>query len=306
VSFSAQETELYDWLRSSLPRWFFEDDEDAQEIWGAIVKGSQPTRAQADQWLEATYILTAEDIWLDQHARDRGTFRQSGESDDVLRDRLRTVEDAVTPPALKAAVDSVLAAAGVAGTCALVELRRDRGYFGRWDPLTGTGGTFGEAATALFTPDVAFTFPPLQAGGSSGEPFDFALVITGSADPADDSPVNSYDFMITGLDGEAVKYADPGLTTGPDPTTAWEVHRYVDGTTSLLTASVEALPPTGAGRKKAYLSRGWRMGSSGRPSSLIVILPYGTDAATALAVAEALRRKAAGGFRRYVERRTSP
>jgi hypothetical protein len=72
-----------------------------------------------------------------------------------------------------------------------------------------------------------------------------------------------------------------------------------------------------ADRKAAYFSRGYRMTRqfTANPSlvaadraahSFIVILPYGTTAATALAVEEALRQKRAGGILAWTERRLNP
>lgn len=60
-------------------------------------------------------------------------------------------------------------------------------------------------------------------------------------------------------------------------------------------------------RKRAYLSRGYRMAGTGREATaIIVILPYGTSAATAASIAEALRQKKAGGVKVIVERRLNP
>jgi hypothetical protein len=57
-------------------------------------------------------------------------------------------------------------------------------------------------------------------------------------------------------------------------------------------------------RHSAYLGRGYRMAKPG--SAFIIILPYGSTAATAAAVREALRQKKAAGIRALVEWRQSP
>jgi hypothetical protein len=63
----------------------------------------------------------------------------------------------------------------------------------------------------------------------------------------------------------------------------------------------------GTGRKLAYFSRGYRMaGTTREATKIIVILPFGTSAATAQSIAEALRQKKAGGVAVIVERRQSP
>ena len=49
-------------------------------------------------------LVGASGIWLDLHASGYGLLRAPGETDDQLRTRLRNVEDAVTRPAILAAV----------------------------------------------------------------------------------------------------------------------------------------------------------------------------------------------------------
>ena len=68
--------------------------------------------------------------WLDQHARDRGTRRQFGEADPALRDRLRNTPEALTRESLLDSINSILSAEGLADTANMVELTRDRAYFG--------------------------------------------------------------------------------------------------------------------------------------------------------------------------------
>lgn len=83
---------------------------------------------------------------------------------------------------------------------------------------------------------------------------------------------------------------------------------------------------TSTGRKHSYLSRGYRMAGSAWPlypgggavwpgdtsdtgrrgTGIIMVLPYGTTSAAALAVADMLRVKHAGGFWLSVERRLNP
>ena len=54
-------------------------------------------------------IGTAEGQWLDLIAKGQGLRRQVGETDTSLRQRLRTTPDALTRPAILAAVDAILA-----------------------------------------------------------------------------------------------------------------------------------------------------------------------------------------------------
>jgi hypothetical protein len=290
MAFSAEEQELYDWLKSSLPSWLFQDDDAAEEVWGAIVKGVQPVRAQVDSWRDALEILLAEGVWLNQHARDRGTFRQASETDVALRSRLRTVEDAVTLPALEAAINAVLDATGVTADCAIVELRKDRAFFNTYTPI-------GSGVADDFTLVPGTTTVQLNGVVPSPSGYEVyrgsTITIAGAT-----SAANNGTFPIVGIANDRIEYTNAaGVEEGFAGT--WQVDSNADG------------------RKVAYMSRGYRMtrqftadaasvSSARAAQSFIVILPYGTTAATALAVTEALRKKRAGGILVYVERRVNP
>lgn len=89
------ELELMEIIKSTIPKWGFQDC--PQELWYSMVKQwALIKRNKVDQDVAKTYILEATGIWLEQHARDRATYRQPFEDDVALRDRLRNVQDAVT------------------------------------------------------------------------------------------------------------------------------------------------------------------------------------------------------------------
>lgn len=130
MAYSVSEQSLYDHLRGTLPSWFFQTSASPEEIWGAYVKLFDAARAQADGWGNYARILEATGIWLDQHAVDRGTARQAGESDEELRTRIRVPEDSVTLGALLTRVQAILTASGIPSpSVAIVELRRDKAFF---------------------------------------------------------------------------------------------------------------------------------------------------------------------------------
>lgn len=58
--------------------------------------------------------------------------------------------------------------------------------------------------------------------------------------------------------------------------------------------------------RAAYLNRGYRVSRAPRDHTIIIILPYGTSATVASAVAEAVRLARAGGVLAYVEVRGVP
>jgi hypothetical protein len=118
---SPDEKEIFEVGKTSIPKFFFQKDEAPSEPLAAAAKAYALAKAQITDWWSQSFIKTATGFWLDQHARDRGTRRQANESDATLRARLRQIEDAVTLPALQAAVAAVLTAAGVVGSATFVE-----------------------------------------------------------------------------------------------------------------------------------------------------------------------------------------
>lgn len=276
---STEEQALLDWLLSSIPRWLHMDDptRSAQEVWASAVKSLILAQRQGEDWIRATYILTAEGVWLNQHGKDRGTGRQLDESDVALRERLRSYEDAVTNPFLTDVAQAIIDAEGITGDVALLELRRDKAHFRTYTPLGGDGttpSTFTKngdeitldtgVALSGYEKDRSLTVVSATTGGNNGV-FDIKR-LAGNSSFVYDNPT--------------------GVTEALGAGTTWQVDEDADG------------------HRRAYMGRGYRMGQP--RSAFILILPYGSTAATAAAVREALRQKKAGGIVVYVERRTSP
>lgn len=295
MALTSQEQELLDFALGSLPDWF-RDDRRQMEFLGGAAKIFGAARTQVEYWFRQALISQADGPvpglpdWLQQHAIDRGSRRQSGESDAVLAERIRNVPDALNLDAIQDAIDAVLVAAGVVGTAALLELRKDRAFLVVNAPQTGTGGTFGTSGSAkTFTPTAGFARPPYRSATISPV-LVHKLVISGAA-----AGGNNGTFPVTGIVVNGAAYTNAGAVAGADAGVTWRIDRY-DAAGNLLTA--------GAGRHDAYLTRGHRIGS--QVATLVVILPFGTDEPTRLAVLEALRQKKAAGVRAIVERRENP
>lgn len=79
-------------------------------------------------YVNGARLSTATGLFLDQHARDRGLRRQDGETDDQLRDRLRTPPKAGTVTAITDAINQIL---GTDDELYLIELPKDSLYFDR-------------------------------------------------------------------------------------------------------------------------------------------------------------------------------
>ena len=128
MALTSDEQELFDLAKANLPKELFRAS--PQEPLQAAAKIIGAARAQLKAWVEAAYLKTSTGDWLEQHAKDRSTRRQTQESDAALRERLRRVEDALTPSALLSAINAILAAEGVSGSAALIVLPRDQAFMG--------------------------------------------------------------------------------------------------------------------------------------------------------------------------------
>lgn len=299
MAYTAEEQKFYDWARGALPRFLFAKDRTEEEM-SSFVKIFDQARQQIEAYFAQTLITQATGTgadYLNQHALDRDTARTDGETDVALRQRLRLVEDALIRSEIESAIEDVLAADGITADANVVEIRRFKGFFRDDAADTGTGGVFsGTPPNMLFEPDAGWSggnlTPGLPYTGVSWSkdtwPVNWKLVLSGCASAGNDGT-----FVTTGFDDDAVTYANASGVAETDATCTWTIQKHdTDGN------QIDS-------RMESYLSRGYRM-TRATASGLIVILPYGTTAATALAVEEAVRQKKAAGFQLIVERRTSP
>lgn len=129
------ERSLFDHAKRSLPRLLFAAPGAVQEWLQGFAAMFAAAKMAVDTWLgRYTFITKSPGPWLDARAWERGLRRQAGESDAALAARCRSFRDVVTLPALRAGINAILAVAGL-GPCAIVELRKDKAFTGRF-----TGG----------------------------------------------------------------------------------------------------------------------------------------------------------------------
>jgi hypothetical protein len=276
MAYTANEQQLYDHLKASIPSWFFQRSGSPEEIWGAYVKLYDAARNQVDAWRAQTMILAATGIWLDQHAADRGATRQASETDAALRTRIRVSEDAVTLAALKSHVQAIMTAAGVPSPLVgFLELRKDRAHLQEDQFVVQWGGTgAGQTRSGVFCTLATTTINPLLARDYLNR----SVTITGGSGP--DNVTTS----ISSATSSSITWINGAGTTNPSP----------------VGLVVTMLP-----RKYAYVGRGYRMGQQ-RPLKLIIILPYGTPASARKAVDEYVRSHKAGGYAHVLEVRGVP
>lgn len=287
MSLTTDEQALYDFAKNSLPRWLFATPRAEEEL-GAFVKIFNRARQQIVFWASQTYLFNAlgasagEPDWLEQHAHERGTGRQLGETNAALAERLRNQEDALTRAALLTLINAMLDAAAVtSNNYGLVELRRDRGFMVTRAQVTGVG-----AGPDAFTKSGTTMTLTLAAAPFEGWMLGTTLTLTGAT-----SGANNGSFPITAFVGDAgVRYTNASGVVETFGGT-WKVNAPIDG------------------RKDAYLSRGYRMTSNARVTGmpgLLAILPYPTAEGLRLAVVEALRLRKMAGIPVSAERRLNP
>lgn len=297
MALTAEEQKILDFALAAMPSWFT-SDERAQEFMGAAAKLMGAGKLQAVHWLGQTLILDAvgpvgnEPDWLEQHAQDRGTSRQDGETDATLRARLRAVPDALTLPTILSGIQDIMDAAGVPSPIvAIVELPKDGAFFRDSVSDTGTGGEFFGTPPAMeFAPTIPFKVGGGGGGGSILRP----VIVNGDITFAGSlSAGNDGTFAVTGLNGALAQFSNASGVVEVDGVTTWTQVKKDEAGNVL------------DGFKDSYLSRGFRL-SQARPARILVILPFGSTTGDAAAVEEYLRQKKGAGFAAVVERRTSP
>lgn len=287
-------TDLLNVARDVLPTWFSQTGRAEEDLYAFSLIAEDAGEIVAF-WLSQTNILDAvgatgtEPDWLNQHAKDRGTRRTPGETDALLRSRLRNVPDALTRSPLLSGIQAILTAEGISGAPAMLELRRDKAYLREYLNDTGTGGTFsaGTGTTMRFEPTAGFARPPYYAGVFPG--YGYRMTFSGAL-----SAFNNGIYTVTGLYENAVEFTNSSGVPMIDGVVTWAAQKLdQDGN---LADSFQ----------HTYLSRGYRIGRGSGAMMIIVILPYGSTAQTAANVEEFLRQKKGAGIIVLVERRLVP
>lgn len=270
MALSNEEQDLLTWLLSSIPKAIWMDDPrlSKQEVWTAAVKSLILVQRQAEDWQRATYITEAEGVWLNLHAKERGTNRQAGELDPGLRDRLRNVADAVTVSAIVTAVRAYLDSAGYTGPLGFLELRQDKGFFNTLTPSGDPIDSFAKNGNEM----TMYSVDDLT-GYEKGS----LVTIAGAA------AGNNGTFRVTDVT-QGLVYTNAAGIAG------------ISGGTYQLDANH-------AGKRSAYFGRGYRMARGG---GFILILPYGTFQTDVAAIREILRQRKAAGFSAIVEQASIP
>ena len=116
--------ELYQQLLRHGPSWLCESEDVMVAMLAAFAQVFGRIECAVDTMHARTFVQEADGSWLDQHGLERSIPRGAGELDAAYRARLAGIGDAVTKPAILAAVDALLDV----GTASMEEHRRDAAY----------------------------------------------------------------------------------------------------------------------------------------------------------------------------------
>lgn len=106
----------YTTLKGWLPDWWTISGEDDAILWG-MAAVLEKLQASMGQHVGQTYILQAEEGYLDEHGGERNLTRLLGELNPTFADRIRNIVNTTNRPALKGLVDALLDV----GECTIVE-----------------------------------------------------------------------------------------------------------------------------------------------------------------------------------------
>ena len=300
MALDADGLELLEVGQSAIPPVFRDSarvQDDLHALAAMAAKTIQVGRTMLDRVLveEASVDAGGED-WLDLLAGDYGTGRQYGETNAVLRERMRTVPAGVIRSEVLALAQAIVDAASVSGTVAMVEMPRDQAHASEWvaDGATN-GGVFSIVSGKMrFTPTTPFAYPPCAVGLSGGID-DVEITFSGCASAGNDGT-----FSVEDIDGEGVIYTNASGVAESDATAVWGTERIeVEG------GAVD-------GFAMAFADRGYRVwyapgqASMQSLSGVIGIIPYGSTDAVRRSVQEMLRQRVAAGVVKLVEVRTTP
>jgi len=301
VALSEGERALYEAGADAVPRLL--RGEVPQEYFKAGAVIAAKAKAQTDQWLSQTYILSASGVWLDQHAIDRGTRRNAGENDVSLRARLRTYEDFLTVPTLEALANDILQANGITTEAAVFTLRRHAPC------CTGSGTTTvtpqGAAGAATWRYLVLAQVSLLELDGVTSRNHWVVVGPMGSTTTGNATLTGTnYNQIGWSAYPGALRYKVLRIKSGGSPATVGEIAEVTAPTVTHNDQGEDNI--TDNFGPFSFVERGYRTASRIPRKAIVVILPYGTSATLAETIKLALEQRAGAGAALLVERRLNP
>lgn len=114
---SLTKEQWYQKLRSFLPKWYFEDEDNQVAHLKAIAKLLEDLQQFSDDRFIATFLSSAIGDDLLAHGEERSLPKFPGETDPQYSLRIRNIRNRSNKPALKALIDALL----IVGECIILE-----------------------------------------------------------------------------------------------------------------------------------------------------------------------------------------
>lgn len=112
-------------LRSLVPSWVFEKNEEASKIFNAAAKCLATLQKDAQDHITETFIDTGSDDYVALQGEERSVDRLSGESLSSYRERVKIIVNKSNIPAIKSIVDALL----IRGESTIIEHSSQTGSF---------------------------------------------------------------------------------------------------------------------------------------------------------------------------------
>lgn len=269
--------------KEATPKALF-SGERSEEIEETLAELHAMARRYGDDWVRMTYVLKADRPWLLAHAHDRGVPAIDGESNEDFRARIANPPELVTLPAILSAIQAIVDTAGVVGDVVAYPLRPNKAFLGYY-------------SSELRLEDLEFTkldATTMMVERLAGEPFATRIIAGQDRVTIADTADNDGTFVVSGWRGNGLLYTNAAGVTASESAVGFSLVKYdQDGN-------------VWDGHPRAYLSRGYRMGSRAHPNTGIVIMPYGTTEVMRQSAQALASQAAAFGVPIIVERRINP
>jgi hypothetical protein len=285
---STEEQALFDHARASVPRWLTTGKTAVLEWLHGFVKIFDPVRALAQVYLDGIYLDSATGRWLDAHARDRDTTRREDETDAVLRERIRQVEDAVTDLALQHGINTIIGAQIDISTDSAITIYDVDNTTHK--VITIETGTY--SASEIETLITSQLYPGWKFWFVNGRAYFDSRDEDGNSRVFNLVWSNSFIRLAFGFSA--------GATDWDVPNDGWyrsDIYP-LDGFCAITHLRRDRAHMHGSdpGDPTAFLDRGYRMANSLTPMTYLVMLPV-SSTATKAAVEEYLRQYGPAGYK---------
>lgn len=104
----ASQSEWFDKIKSFVPDWLLSETEYATKVIQSIAKGIAEAEASTRSQIDETFVDLASTKYLDTHGYERSIFRDPSETDAQFKERVKYIQNSVSPLSLKGLIQGSL------------------------------------------------------------------------------------------------------------------------------------------------------------------------------------------------------